>query len=278
MLKVCQKTIFRSIPKRSSAKLGYAKLGSAKPILSLIRFKTNFSTIESKSKNVTKQNQPKDVQAVVTMSQQQPVSLQAPTNCKKVTVLWTGDHEDQFVEFTHLGCIVAKVGDAVKDNSCVAIVSLDTNDKLTVQMFSPVAGFVESFYLKEYDHLSRGAPIFTIVNPSKQKDVATSKEDKNTVRVPHQYCQNDFPGFKSDRQLFLGQCVKVGDQVIQGEHLFTVETWKNTSYEVQAPQSGFIASVLAEKGDRLSEGQLILTIHNIGTQKERKDPKRHRLD
>jgi len=53
--------------------------------------------------------------------------------------------------------------------------------------------------------------------------------------------------------------VKVGQKVKKGDYLFEIETDKAT-FEMESPDEGFVKAIIAQPGQTLSVGQVILIL------------------
>ena len=58
-------------------------------------------------------------------------------------------------------------------------------------------------------------------------------------------------------------CVKVGDEIAEGDSLIVLETDK-ASMEVPAPKGGVVTALSIKEGDTVNEGDLILELATAG--------------
>ena len=166
-----------------------------------------------------------------------------------------------------------KAGDSVQVDD--PLISLES-DKATMEVPSPVAGTVAEIRLKEGDKVSEGDLILlmegagapaTPPKASVSQGAATATGapagygspsghyDAIEVRVPD---IGDFKGVP-----IIEVHVQPGATIAADEPLITLESDK-AAMEVPAPTGGTVAEIKVKAGDKVSEGDLILTLKTAG--------------
>ncbi len=172
--------------------------------------------------------------------------------------------------------VLVKKGDTITiDTSLITLES----DKASMEIPSPMAGVIHSLQVKKGDKVSEGDVILTLVgdeekpepaadkqippapieNESKPKSEPKSSSEKNSgskkvnsaVKVP------DIGGATGVDVIEI--LVKEGDVIAKDTPLITLESDK-ASMEIPSPMAGVVRSLQMKLGDKVSEGDLILTL------------------
>lgn len=182
--------------------------------------------------------------------------------------------------------ILVKKGDTItKDMSLITLES----DKASMEIPSPLDGVVESLQVKMGDKVSEGDVILTLVtegakseppvakqtpvapieNESKSKPQSKSASEKNNaskktnsaIKVP------DIGGATGVDVIEI--LVKEGDAITKDAPLITLESDK-ASMEIPSPMAGIVRSLQMKIGDKVSEGDMILTLEVEDSQQSEK--------
>ncbi len=163
--------------------------------------------------------------------------------------------------------VCVAVGDTIKADASLIVLE---SDKASMDIPAPKAGKVVKILLKEGDQVSEGAAILELetdaaaesapssaaapapakAEPAAPVSAATSGAE-TTVEVP------DIGG--SENVDVIEVCVKVGQEIKEGESLIVLESDK-ASMEVPAPASGKVVSIAIKEGDKVSAGSKILVL------------------
>lgn len=172
--------------------------------------------------------------------------------------------------------ILVKKGDTItKDMSLITLES----DKASMEIPSPVRGVVESLQVKTGDKVSEGDVILTLVtegakaeppvakqnpvapieNESKSKPEPKSVSEKNTIakKINSEIKVPDIGGATGVDVIEI--LVKEGDVITKDTPLITLESDK-ASMEIPSPMAGTVRSLQMKIGDKVSEGDMILTL------------------
>lgn len=161
--------------------------------------------------------------------------------------------------------VCVAVGDTIKADASLIVLE---SDKASMDIPAPKAGKVIKILLKEGDQVSEGAAILELETetatesapaaapaPAKAAPAAPAPAAtggaETTVEVP------DIGG--SENVDVIEVCVKVGQEIKEGESLIVLESDK-ASMEVPAPASGKVVSIAIKEGDKVSAGSKILVL------------------
>lgn len=168
--------------------------------------------------------------------------------------------------------VLVAVGDKVSPED--PLITLET-DKAAMDVPSPVGGTVRGVKVQTGDRVSEGSLIVELEpsdakgpasssqapiadasrkKPAREKTVAASapeEESEIAVHVP------DIGDFKDVE--IIDVLVAVGDTVTTEQGLITLETEK-AAMDVPAPAAGKVLSLAVKQGDKVSEGDLVLTM------------------
>ena len=157
--------------------------------------------------------------------------------------------------------IQVKPGDRITAEA--PLITLES-DKASMEVPSPSAGVVKNIAVKLGDRVSQGTPILTLeldgsgAAGEAQKPAVTAPPAPTNapagvaeVRVP------DIGDFKDVP--IIEVMVKAGDTIKPEQPLVTLESDK-ASMEVPSPLGGVVQDLKAKIGDRVSEGDVILTL------------------
>lgn len=163
--------------------------------------------------------------------------------------------------------VCVAVGDTIKADASLIVLE---SDKASMDIPAPKAGKVIKILVKEGDQVSEGAAILELETeaaiesaPSPAAAPAPAKAEsaapaaaatggaETTVEVP------DIGG--SENVDVIEVCVKVGQEIKEGESLIVLESDK-ASMEVPAPASGKVVSIAIKEGDKVSAGSKILVL------------------
>ncbi|MCR6651134.1 MAG: dihydrolipoyllysine-residue acetyltransferase [Cellvibrionaceae bacterium] len=165
--------------------------------------------------------------------------------------------------------VCVAVGDVIKAEASLIVLE---SDKASMDIPAPKAGKVVKILLKEGDQVSEGAAIIELETdavetaatpapapaaPAKAEPapVAAPAGAETTVVVP------DIGG--AENVDIIEVCVKVGQDVKEGESLIVLESDK-ASMEIPAPASGKVVSLAVKEGDKVSAGSKILVLSTGG--------------
>lgn len=165
--------------------------------------------------------------------------------------------------------ITVKVGDVIALED--SIVVLET-DKASMEIPASAAGKVTAINVKLGDKVSQGdllieveaegiattqAPAATPVASAPVPVAAASTPVPNTQAPVVSEMQVPVPDIGGAEGVEVIEiCVKVGDEVAEGDSLIVLETDK-ASMEIPAPAAGKIISIAVKLGDKVSQGALI---------------------
>lgn len=162
---------------------------------------------------------------------------------------------------------VAVGGSVSQDDSLIVLES----DKASMDVPSPVSGKLVKYLIKEGDKVSEGAVIAEIETEAasasaepaaapapaaaESKPAGAASSSEMPVSVP------DIGG--ADAVDVIEVCVKVGDEVAEGDSLIVLESDK-ASMDVPSPAAGKVVSISIKEGDKASEGSAILVLATSG--------------
>ncbi|MFO1368513.1 MAG: dihydrolipoyllysine-residue acetyltransferase [Marinagarivorans sp.] len=157
--------------------------------------------------------------------------------------------------------VCVKPGDSVSAEQSLIVLE---SDKASMEVPSPKAGTVKSVLIKVGDKASEGtavieldvagaaaAPAPVAAPAPAAAPVAAAASAELAVSVP------DIGGAEGVDVIEL--CVKVGDQVKEGDSLIVLESDK-ASMEVPSPASGTVISLAIKVGDKASQGTPVLVL------------------
>ncbi len=158
--------------------------------------------------------------------------------------------------------VMVSVGDQVSVED--ALITLET-DKAAMDVPSPASGTVRALKVKTGDRVSEGSLILELEAAAGDKEeskpvsggedlpeqAAAPAAAEQQVRVP------DIGDFTDVEIIDL--LVAEGDEVAQEQGLITLETEK-AAMDVPSPAAGKVQSLAVKQGDRVSEGDLVLTL------------------
>lgn len=170
--------------------------------------------------------------------------------------------------------ITVKVGDVIALED--SIVVLET-DKASMEIPASAAGKVTAIKVKLGDKVSQGdalieveaegvaavpapaaAPVAVAPAPAAAASVANAQAPvASEMKVP----VPDIGGAEGVEVIEV--CVKVGDEVAEGDSLIVLETDK-ASMEIPAPAAGKVVSIAVKLGDKVSQGSLIGILATVG--------------
>lgn len=179
--------------------------------------------------------------------------------------------------------VMVKAGDEVEAQQ--SIVTLES-DKASMEVPSPSGGKVEAVEVKVGDKVSEGDLLLTLqstTSDSSQSTPSRSTEDKSQhnqageVSSDTQSSQSSQRASKSSQTITVPNIggatdvdvievmVRVGDVIHEEQSVITLESDK-ASMEVPSPVVGEITAVLVSVGDKVSEGDAILTVSETSKQ------------
>lgn len=157
--------------------------------------------------------------------------------------------------------VCVKPGDSISAEQSLIVLE---SDKASMEVPSPKAGTVKSVLIKVGDKASEGtavieldvagaaaAPAPVAAPAPAAAPVAAAASAELAVSVP------DIGGAEGVDVIEL--CVKVGDQVKEGDSLIVLESDK-ASMEVPSPASGTVISLAIKVGDKASQGTPVLVL------------------
>jgi pyruvate dehydrogenase E2 component (dihydrolipoamide acetyltransferase) len=172
--------------------------------------------------------------------------------------------------------VLVKEGDTItKDTSLVTLES----DKASMEIPSPIAGVVRSLQIKKGDKVSEGDVILTLVaddaapalvtppvvesegdKKSKSKSAAAPAEKAKKSEIKKVSASINVPDIGGAAGVDVIEIlVKEGDVIAKDTPLITLESDK-ASMEIPSPMAGVVAALQIKIGDKVSEGDLILTL------------------
>lgn len=174
--------------------------------------------------------------------------------------------------------VLVKSGDKVKkDDSLITLES----DKASMEIPAPYDGEVDKIEVKVGDKVSEGSVILTLrtdgkeqaekpKNAEQKKTAATEKVSESSEKVSEKSVASSSQKEKEEKVVVpdIGDAsavevievlVKPGDVVKKDDSLITLESEK-ASMEIPAPFSGKIKSLAVKLGDKVSQGDAILTL------------------
>lgn len=186
--------------------------------------------------------------------------------------------------------ICVEVGDQIEQDDSLVVLE---SDKASMEVPSPMAGTVQSIRAELGDSLSEGDVILVLeLSDASSSAVDNGKASANTDDAKAAQSDSDVPSeavvppktaTTASDDTDAGQaatvvevvtipdigsdegaevievCVKVGDQVSEGDSLVVLETDK-ASMEVPAPKAGTIASVAMNEGDTVASGDRMVEL------------------
>lgn len=161
---------------------------------------------------------------------------------------------------------VIEISVAVGDNVAIddTLLVLES-DKASMDIPSPAEGKVTKILVAEGDKVSEGSAIFEIESSAASASTENSAEPEastHTAAAPSPAGElpvavPDIGG--SENVDVIEVCVKVGDDVSEGDSLIVLESDK-ASMEVPSPASGTVLSLSLKEGDKVSEGDPLLVL------------------
>jgi pyruvate dehydrogenase E2 component (dihydrolipoamide acetyltransferase) len=179
---------------------------------------------------------------------------------QEVTVPDIGDFKDvPIIE------IAVKVGERIKAEA--PLITLES-DKASMEVPSPAAGIVKSLAVKIGDKVSQGTPILSLEldgpAPSAEQAKPAVTPPPAPTSAPSGVAEVRVPDIGDFKDVpIIEVSVKPGDPVKAEQPLITLESDK-ASMEVPSPFGGTVAELRVKKGDRVSEGAVILTLITEG--------------
>ncbi len=194
------------------------------------------------------------------------------TNKQIVTVPDIGDFSD--VEIID---VLVSEGDQIAAED--PLITLET-DKAAMDVPSPSSGTVLGMKVKTGDRVSEGDPVLELEVATASDDDGSSESGEATGKEPSAPADaadaaapaSDEPVEQSVKVPDIGDFTDVeiievlvaeGDEVGAEQGLITLETDK-AAMDVPAPQAGKVLSLAVSQGDRVSEGDPILTLRVSG--------------
>ena len=167
--------------------------------------------------------------------------------------------------------VCVNVGDEVAEGD--SLIVLET-DKASMEVPAPKAGVVESLIVKEGDTISEGGAILVMAvagaaAPAASAPAASPVAEVAPAAAPAPVAGGieavNVPDIGGSTDVdVIEVCVKVGDEIAEGDSLIVLETDK-ASMEVPAPKGGIVKAVKINEGDTVSEGDLILDLEVAGS-------------
>ena len=179
---------------------------------------------------------------------------------QEVTVPDIGDFKDvPIIE------IAVKIGERVKAEA--PLITLES-DKASMEVPSPAAGIVKSLAVKIGDKVSQGTAILSLEldgpGPSVEQAKPAVTPPPAPTSAPSGVAEVRVPDIGDFKDVpIIEVSVKPGDTVKAEQPLITLESDK-ASMEVPSPFGGTVAELRVKKGDRVSEGAVILTLITEG--------------
>lgn len=179
--------------------------------------------------------------------------------------------------------VCVKAGDVISEEDSLLVLE---SDKASMDIPSPMAGKVVKVLVKEGDQVSEGAAIFEIELDSNSAGASDDGEDKQTGKgsttskaEPSQNSSaaSDDGDAASDQEMpvsvpdiggsenvdVIEICVKVGDEIAEGDSLIVLESDK-ASMEVPSPAAGKVLSISIKEGDKVSKGDPVAVLSVSG--------------
>ena len=161
--------------------------------------------------------------------------------------------------------IAVKIGERVKAEA--PLITLES-DKASMEVPSPAAGIVKSLAVKIGDKVSQGTAILSLEldgpGPSVEQAKPAVTPPPAPTSAPSGVAEVRVPDIGDFKDVpIIEVSVKPGDTVKAEQPLITLESDK-ASMEVPSPFGGTVAELRVKKGDRVSEGAVILTLITEG--------------
>lgn len=162
--------------------------------------------------------------------------------------------------------VCVKVGDEVAEGDSLIVLE---SDKASMEVPAPAAGKVLSIAIKEGDKVSEGSPVLVLSSEkgasestSARNESAQTKGSSSSSQQQEAELQVPDIGGSEDVDV-IEVCVKVGDEVSEGDSLIVLESDK-ASMEIPSSHSGKITSISLKEGDKVSKGDTIGKIQVVG--------------
>lgn len=161
--------------------------------------------------------------------------------------------------------VCVKEGDTVNVEDALIVLE---SDKASMDIPSPKAGKVVKLLLKEGDKVSLGSLVLELETDA---DSATASEPAAAETAKPQAAAPSPQAAPAEKPVSVPDiggaenvdvievCVKVGQQVEEGESLIVLESDK-ASMEIPAPFAGKVVSIAIKEGDKVSEGAPVLVL------------------
>ena len=161
--------------------------------------------------------------------------------------------------------VCVAVGDTVKAEDSLVVLE---SDKASMDVPSPKAGKVVKLLIKEGDQVSAGALILELetaaVESAPEAGAAAPAAVPQSAPVSTRETNVAVPDIGGAENVdVIEVCVKVGQEVKEGESLIVLESDKS-SMEIPSPASGKVLSLAIKEGDKVSAGSPILVLAGAG--------------
>ncbi len=163
--------------------------------------------------------------------------------------------------------INVKVGDTVAVDD--ALVTLE-GDKASMDIPSPEAGIVKEIKLSKGDKVSQGSLILTLEQEgSSSSETSTAQKEPTEKNEESESAQSTLVEVKvpdlggASKADVIAINVKVGDAVEIDDALVTLEGDK-ASMDIPSPEAGIVKEIKLSKGDKVSQGTVILVLEQKG--------------
>lgn len=165
--------------------------------------------------------------------------------------------------------ICVKVGDQVAEGDSIVVLE---SDKSSMEVPAPASGTVLRIDISEGAKVSQGDPLLVLsadaaassAAPANAKaesaSAASAAPEKAAPATAASTLEVAVPDIGGSVDVdVIEVCVKVGDQISEGDSILVLESDK-ASMEVPSPASGKVTALKIKEGDKASEGTAVLTL------------------
>lgn len=156
--------------------------------------------------------------------------------------------------------ILVKVGARIEAEQ--GLITLES-DKASMDVPAPMSGVVKEIQLRVGDKVNEGDLILLLETELASSEELSSAKSTPTIALNQSVQVPDIGGASNVEVIEV--LVKPGDVVVVDQGLVTLESDK-ASMDVPAPFAGTVETVIVKLGDKVNEGDLIVTMKVVGVQ------------